>query len=247
MTDLTPSLTDLSSPPLQAFSISAVDVIVEDGPHSLWQAHRAEIEAQWAVESRANHHLFDGPILLQESIIQHGDRLLATARMTRFSTLLWWRRQQDRARIRLLFGAAIPVSTDGSAIVIRMAPHTANAGRICFAAGSLDPSDVVEGYCNVIGSMNRELKEETGLDVSNATDLGQLSAAYSNGRCIVFRAVYLPWSDAEILDRVTVHMNGETLSEIDAVYAVKPDSWSSLANSMDDLTRVAVKSVFSGR
>ncbi len=74
-----------------------------------------------------------------------------------------------------------------------------------------------------------------------------MSAAYSNGRCIVFRAVYLPWSDAEILDRVTVHMNNETLSEIDAVYAVKSDSWSSLANSMDDLTRVAVQSVFSGR
>lgn len=247
MTDSNPSSIDFPSPPLKAFPISAVDVIVEDGPHSLWEENRAEIEAQWALEKQANHHLFDGPILLQETITQQDDRLLATARMTRFSTLLWWRRQQDRAKIRLLFGAAIPVSTDGSAILIRMAAHTANAGRICFAAGSLDPSDVVDGYCDVKGSMNRELREETGLDVSKATGLGQLSAAYSNGRCIVFRAVYLPWSDAEILDRVTAHMNSEILSEIDAVYAVKPDSWSSLANSMDDLTRVAVQSVFSGR
>lgn len=248
MTDLTFTSSIASLPsPLQVVAISGVQLHVEAGDHSLWVRHQAEIEARWEVETAANPHLFNGQILLQERVFLDGDVLKASGRMTGFSTLLWWRAQAKREQIRLLFGAAIPVSVDGRVIVIRMAAHTANAGRICFAAGSLDASDIHGNQCDVLGSMRRELKEETGLDVEDAVEDAQLYAAQSNGRCIVFRPVYFPWTGEEIKQRVAAHMKTETLSEIDEVYALEPQSWLPLAPMMDDFTRLVVETVFAKR
>jgi hypothetical protein len=44
-----------------------------------------------------------------------------------------------------------------------MGPHTRNAGQTYFRSGSLDPSDVVGSEVDLLGSVRRELIEETGL------------------------------------------------------------------------------------
>lgn len=238
---------DFLPSPLEVFRISSVHMRVEEGDHSLWAGSRSAIEANWEGEVAANPALFNGQTLLQERVGIAGDALVSSGRMTSYSTLLWWRKQVDRQKIRLLFGAAVPVSVDGSIIVIRMAPHTANAGRVCFAAGSLDASDIDGNLCDVTGSMVRELQEETGLDVKDAMADPQLFAAHSNGRCIVFRSFYFPWSADEVRQRIEVHMNKEALSEIDDVYVLQPHSWSALAPLMDDLTRLVVEAVFAER
>lgn len=248
MTDLTATSSSAHlPPPLEVVAISGVQLHVEAGEHSLWVQHKAEIEAHWELETAANPHLFNGQILLQERVSLDGDVLKASGKMTGFSTLLWWRARARREQIRLLFGAAIPVSVDGRVIVIRMAAHTANAGRVCFAAGSLDASDIHDSQCDVLGSMRRELKEETGLDVQDAVEDAQLYTAQSNGRCIVFRPVYFPWTGEEIMQRVAAHMKTETLSEIDEVYALEPHTWLALSPRMDDFTRLVVQSVFAKR
>lgn len=248
MSEFNPTLTqEFLPPPGEVFPIACLRMEVEEGEHSLWLSYRSEIEANWELEVAANPHLFNGQVLLQERIALDGDVLVTTGKMTSYSTLLWWRKQPNWEQIRLLFGAAVPVSGDGRIIVVRMAPHTANAGRICLAAGSLDAADIHGKECDVIGSMNRELKEETGLDIKDATIEEQIYSAHSNGRCIAFRPIYFPGTGEQIMRNIKKHMNSEALSEIDEVYAVEPGSWSALAPLMDDLTRLVVHSVFAKR
>ena len=63
-----------------------------------------------------------------------------------------------------VFGHAMPVTSDGALIAVRMANHTANAGRVYFAAGSFEPEDFPTEFADVDGNMEREVLEETGLD-----------------------------------------------------------------------------------
>lgn len=66
--------------------------------------------------------------------------------------------------VKNCFALAGILTSDNAFLTGVMAAHTANAGRVYFPGGTLDPSDFIAGKVNIESSMRRELTEETGLD-----------------------------------------------------------------------------------
>jgi 8-oxo-dGTP pyrophosphatase MutT (NUDIX family) len=92
-------------------------------------------------------------------------------------------------------------SHDGAFLLGEMAAGTANAGKIYFAAGTPDPSDIVDGRVDLASSVMRELTEETGLDAAEVSIAEGWTAAIGLTRVAFMRDVRidLPATEARAL------------------------------------------------
>ncbi len=138
-------------------------LVAWDWPFARNEATR--IAAQWAAMVADKPRLFNGPVLLQREMrIEDGVARCAYF-PTDYASFIAFRDfgPQDTG-VRNGFAMAALRSRDGAFLLGEMGPHTANAGKVYFAAGTPDPSDVTpEGMVDLPGSVLRELEEETGL------------------------------------------------------------------------------------
>jgi 8-oxo-dGTP pyrophosphatase MutT (NUDIX family) len=223
--------------------IDRIDMRLEPGLHPFQIAEADSIARNWAQETAANPALFNGDVLLQDEVRLEEGVVRAQARLSDFATLLWWLKQRHPTSGGIFVASAVPVSSDGALIVIRMARHTANAGKVYFAAGSLDRSDVMPGgQVDTLGNMARELREETGLSVTEAVADPQLYATAFCGRHYAFRLFRFPMTAQEMCRRIENHMQTDPDPEIDAVYAVRDAD--PRAFDYDGLTRIVLSFVF---
>ncbi len=205
----------------QLFAISEAVVRVSPAVHPLYAHKRVEIDANWQLEVERNPKLYNGQLIfLRERALEEG-RVLATGHCVPYSTHLWWRRQADRTGGFHVFSWAVPLSSDGALIAIRMGPSTANPGWVYCAAGSLEPVDIIDGQVDLEANMARELREETGLDLSAAkADVGAWGA-FINNTLMMARFYHFPWTADEIIARVRTHMIHDHEQEIDDVIAIR--------------------------
>ncbi|MCX7340894.1 MAG: NUDIX hydrolase [Hyphomicrobiales bacterium] len=129
---------------------------------------KADIAAHWAGLTASKPAIFNGQVLLQCQGAVEGGRFVADYFQTDYASFIAWNRwgfpATDGALIRNGFAMGALRSRDGAFLMGVMGAHTANAGRIYFAAGTPDPSDVTaDGKVDLAGSLLRELEEETGL------------------------------------------------------------------------------------
>jgi len=111
--------------------------------------------------------LWNGRVLLLHQHEIAGGVLRGEYLETDYASFAAWRHWgRPSAEVRDCFGAAAIVGSDGAFLLGVMAPHTFNGGRIYFPCGTPDPDDIVDGKVDLDLSMRRELKEETGFDVS---------------------------------------------------------------------------------
>ena len=216
-----------------AFPVESVDLSFLPGAHPIYEAHRREIEENWQAEAERNPHLFNGRMVLQRHLSIADGRIVGEAHEIPYSTLLWWRKQADPGGAFHLFGFAVPVSSDGAIIAIRMGKHTANAGQVYCAAGSLDLSDIADGKIDVFGNMRREVLEETGLDLNDAEADPQFFATHANHRIVVFRFFRFALTADEMLRRIEAYMPHDEEQEIAEALAIRsPDRTAHSYNSL---------------
>lgn len=133
--------------------------------------HAAEIETYFAARRLQTPALWNGPVLLQHRQeirdgVFYGDFL-----QTDFASASAWHTWgRPETGIRDCSAAAALRSADGAFLLGQMGSHTFNAGRIYFPCGVPDPSDVVDNKLDFYFNVGRELKEETGLDISEFTE-----------------------------------------------------------------------------
>jgi len=208
-------------PPTNPIRIDAFDLSVVNGPHPLYLAHESEIDANWEKEAKANPHLFNGQMVLQRHLNYDRGVIRGVAHVIPYSTLLWWRKQPNPEGALHLFGFAVIVSSDGAIVAIRMSDRTANPGQVYCAAGSLDLSDIIDGKLDVAGNMAREVREETGLDLSEAAADTHFHASHKDNRVVVFRIYRFPVTAEELTARIEAHMPHDEEQEIDAVVVIR--------------------------
>jgi 8-oxo-dGTP pyrophosphatase MutT (NUDIX family) len=126
---------------------------------------RGEIADHFATLRRAKPEIWNGRVLLMKDAAIGDGVLRGTYFETGFADFMAWRDWgfPDRA-VRNGFSMGALRGSDGGFLLGVMSAFTANAGRVYFPAGTPEPADIVGGSVDLLGSVLRELQEETGLD-----------------------------------------------------------------------------------
>ena len=223
MNALSEQQNDLSRwpPEKTVFPVARIDLTVRPGDHPYHLGEGEAARENWRKEITANPALYDGRMIFQHRLSVGEDGVTGEAYVTPFSTFLWWRKQAVRRGGFHVFAFPIAVSSDGAIIAIRMAQHTANPGQVYCAAGSMDENDVSGGRCDVEGNMRREVLEETGLDLREATADPDYYATHSNRAVTLLRVFRFGLTADEMLARIEAHRLVDEEKEIDGAVAIR--------------------------
>jgi 8-oxo-dGTP pyrophosphatase MutT (NUDIX family) len=156
-----------AAPPVEIVEIDRALIEVEPWSWPFAATRRAEIDRHFAQRQRRRPALWNGRVLLLRRYDIDGKVLRGESFATDYASFLAWR-DWDFAdpSVFNVFAAAALRSADGAYLLGEMAAHTASAGQIYFPCGTPDDGDLQpDGRLDLAGSVGRELREETGLDI----------------------------------------------------------------------------------
>lgn len=176
-------------------ALRGVSAQVEPYDWAFAREHRAAIAAHWARISAGKPAMFNGRILLQHRAAIHDGVFEAGYFEADYAAFLTWRDAgYPGPAIRNGFAMAALRASDGAFLCGRMGEHTANAGKVYFAAGTPDRDDIrPDGTLDLAGSVTRELTEETGLRLDELAVGEGWTAVIEHGRIAFMRDVALAW------------------------------------------------------
>jgi len=201
--------------------IAEAELVVDPAPHPYELAHREAIVANWDLEKAEKPALFNGKVMLFSSIRWADGRLDARCHTANYATFMHWRRMRPDTSAEHLYAHAMPVSSDGALIAIRMAGHTVNAGRVYFAAGSLEPEDITGDRIDLAANMAREVREETGLDLGVARAEAGYHGWSSDSGTVLVRRYFLDRSADELVEDIRRHIATDPDPEIDEAIVIR--------------------------
>jgi 8-oxo-dGTP pyrophosphatase MutT (NUDIX family) len=201
--------------------VFAAAVRLDPEAHPFERDNAAEIEENWRVETARNPALFDGKVVLLSGLNYAGGSLEGVCHTIRFATFMLWRKTRPSGSAEHAYAHAMPVTSDNALILIRMAAHTVNAGRVYFAAGSFEPQDFREGVADIDFNMTREVGEETGLDLSACGRDPHYHLRSSEGASVIFRRYYVDEPAEAVAERIRTFVAAEKEPEIEAPVIVR--------------------------
>ncbi|MER8779810.1 hypothetical protein NKI72_11665 [Mesorhizobium sp. M0437] len=201
--------------------VDAIDVRLDSGPHPFERDHADAIAANWRRETAAKPALFDGTVVLLSALSYRDNRLVGRCHAVRYSTFMLWRSNRQVPGAEHAYAHAMLVAGDNALVAIRMAPHTVNAGRVYFAAGSFEPTDFRDGIVDVDFNMIREVLEETGLDLSGATRGRRYYALSTATGTVIFRRYRETASADDLAQRISAFVAAESEPEIEGPVIIR--------------------------
>ncbi|MBX9911831.1 MAG: NUDIX hydrolase [Beijerinckiaceae bacterium] len=179
-------------------TLSRIEARVEPYDWVFARQQAAEIDAYWARISAGKPAMFNGRVMLQHRAAIADGVFRAGYFETDYAAFMSWRDfGHPGPVVRNGFAMAALRAADGAFLCGRMGEHTANPGKVYFAAGTPDRSDVRPGGAlDLAGSVTRELCEETGLTSEEIAVEESWTAVILAGRIAFMRPVSVPL-DAE--------------------------------------------------
>ncbi|MGL5446610.1 MAG: NUDIX hydrolase [Rhabdaerophilum sp.] len=182
----------------EILDLDAIDAVLEPYDWVFPREHEAEIQEIWARETAGKPHMFNGRVLIQHRGNVNGRVFHAGYSEVDYKSFLAWHRLgHPRPQVRNGFAMAALRASDGAYLLGEMGPHTANAGKIYFAAGTPDFDDVIGGQVDLAGSVLREMSEETGLLASEVNVSESWTAILGSIRVAFMRPVAIDLSAHE--------------------------------------------------
>ncbi|MER8629919.1 hypothetical protein NKH55_09150 [Mesorhizobium opportunistum] len=201
--------------------VDAVEVRLDPGPHPFALENADAIAENWQREIAANPALFDGTVVLLSQLAWRDKRLVGRCHAINYSTFMLWRQQRENTGAEHAYAHAMLVAGDNALVAIRMGPHTVSAGRVYFAAGSFEPIDFRDGLVDVDFNMMREVREETGLDLSAARRGVRYHALSMASGTVIFRRHHVTAPADEIARRISAFVASETDPEIEGPVIIR--------------------------
>ena len=122
------------------------------------------------------------------------------------------------------FSAAAILAADGAFLLGVMGPHTFNGGRIYFPCGTPDPGIIVDGKVDLDLSLRRELKEETGLDMSGFDAEPGWTMVADGGLIAQIKVLCSNESATSLRERILAHLASEKRPELADIRIVRGPS-----------------------
>lgn len=191
------------------------DIRLVPGAHPWEVRHAGAITANWAEEIERNPRLYNGRMTMISALGLQGRTLRGVSHEIAFATFLYWRKAAMRAGSAHLFAFAVPVARDGRVVAVKMGRHTANPGLTYFAAGSFEPADFSGGQLDFVANTHREVREETGLDLSAHRHEAGFMLARSGDTFVAARRYFLGDDAEAIAARIRAHVAADAEPEIE--------------------------------
>lgn len=202
--------------------VRELDLAVRGEPWAFARDNRYSIAAHFAQLKARIPQLFNGRILLARNPRIEGDRFCADYFEAGFADFMAWRDWgfPDTTVVNA-FGMGALRAADGAFLLGEMGPHTANAGRVYFAAGTPDPSDVAGDRMDIAGSIAREVAEETGLTADDYVAASGWTIVRDGHRVAVMRALHSPLAAEALRARIVAALAGQPEPELSAIHIVR--------------------------
>jgi 8-oxo-dGTP pyrophosphatase MutT (NUDIX family) len=186
----------------QILPVDVVDVRLDPKPHPFERDNGEAIAANWTVEKALRPAVFDGTVVLLSELAYAANRLTGRCHAIRFSTFMLWRKLKAVTSAEHAFAHAMLISSDNALVAIRMGAHTANAGKVYFAAGSFEPEDFRDGLVDLDYNMAREVREETGLELDQARREERCYALSVESGTVIVRCYRAAETADELAERI---------------------------------------------
>ncbi len=177
-------------------ALDRVEARVEAFDWAFARERADEIAAHWEKLTVGKPSMFNGRVMLQHRAAIEDGVFHAGYFEADYAAFLGWRDfGLPPPAIRNGFAMAALRAADGAFLLGRMGDHTANPGKVYFAAGTPDREDArPDGTLDLAGSVTRELCEETGLTLGEITVEERWTAVIVPGRVAFMRPVAVSWS-----------------------------------------------------
>lgn len=204
-------------------ALDRVEAKVEPYDWVFAREKKAEIAAHWAKISAGKPAMFNGRVMLQHRAAIEGSAFRAGYFETDYAAFMSWRDfGHPGPMVRNGFAMAALRAADGAFLLGKMGEHTANPGKVYFAAGTPDREDVRDdGSLDLAGSVTRELCEETGLTIGEIAVGEGWTAVILEGRIAFMRPVSVPLPAEEARALMLARMAAQEEPELSDIVVIR--------------------------
>jgi 8-oxo-dGTP pyrophosphatase MutT (NUDIX family) len=230
------------------YSVARLETGFRPAPWDFARDEAARIETHWRKRLAEKPKLFDGRVLLMRNgeILDspEGGILRGAFFETDFRNFLAWRDFGcPDHEVFNCFSMAALRSTDGAFLLGESGSHTMNAGRIYFAAGTPDPSDIFGDQVDLAASVAREMEEETGFSPREAPASPGWRLVVDGQKIACMQERFLPFSAQEACLRAEKFIAADPEAELARLHVARSVADID-AERMPEFTQVFLRDAF---